>query len=323
MVNTNPETIEPTPEFEQTCLDIITQWENSTISFQEAVEQFTKIGQQAIADNNIVNQGRIEQLLGYLYHYRGNLDDSIYHNERARSFYSRANNLRRVGIIDLNQGENYRFKGDYNRALTLYQSAKRIAQQLDDIRPQLSATVNEGLVLIALEHYHDAYVTLSQALELSNQLPTTNDSWVRTNGRLLCEIHHGLAIIMLHEKKVSDALSEAQKALGLADTTGDPILRGFANRTMGEVITELTLSSANAPSQSDPDLFFREALEAFNVLNAEAELARTMYAQAKSLAKRGKRSAAIRKLQQVMIIFSRLGMVDDAARTAETQLAMI
>lgn len=324
MVNSNQEAIEPPPEFETFCLGIISQWENSTITFQDAVDQFTQLGHQANAETNLIHQGRIEQLLGYLYHYRGNLDDSIYHNERARSFYNRANNIRRVGIIDLNQGENYRFKGDYSRALTLYQSAKRIAEQIGDIRPQLSATVNEGLALIALEHYPDASRALNQALILSEQLPQANDHWSRTDGRLLCEIHHGLAIIKLHQQKVLEALQEAQQAICLADTTGDPILRGFANRTMGEVVTQLSLTpDATQSEDNDPDVFFREALEAFGTLDAEAELARTMYAQAKSLAKRGRKSAAIRKLQQVMIIFSRLGMVDDAARTAETQLAMM
>lgn len=322
MVKTNQQTIEPTPEFERDCMGVIQQWEASTLSFQEAIEKLAALQKQAIADEHLVNQGRTEQLLGYLYHYRGNLDDSIYHNERARSLYNRANNIRRVGIIDLNQGENYRFKGDYNRALTLYQSARRIAQELDDLRSQLSALVNEGLALIALEHYPAALQTFLQALALSEQLPPAeSDARKRTEGRLLCEIHHGLAMINLYEGKVLEAVSEAEKALDLANTTGDPILRGFANRTMGEALTEINLSQP--AGNHDPDVYFREAIEAFKTLNAEAELARTMYVQAKSLAKRGRKSTAVRILQQVMIIFSRLGMVDDAARTAETQLALI
>jgi tetratricopeptide (TPR) repeat protein len=321
MVNTNQETIEPTPEFEQDCMNIIHEWESSKLSFQDAITRLTGLRETATANDHIINQGRTEQLLAYLYHYRGNLDDSIYHNERARILYNRANNIRRVGIIDLNQGENYRFKGDYSRALALYQSAKRIAQQVDDMRSQLSATVNEGLALIALEHYPDARRTLEQALLLTGELSTADDVQGRTNRRMLCEIHHGLAIIKLHEGKPEEAIIEAEQALSIADMTGDPILRGFANRTMGEALTEMSLS--DTAGDHDPDVYFREALEAFKTLNTEAELARTMYAQAKSLAKRGRKSTAVRILQHVMIIFSRLGMVDDAARTAETQLALI
>ncbi len=48
-----------------------------------------------------------------------------------------------------------------------------------------------------------------------------------------------------------------------------------------------------------------------------------MLAHARCLAGHGRRTTAARKLQQAMIIFTRLGMTDDAAQAAEAQLQVI
>jgi tetratricopeptide (TPR) repeat protein len=312
---------EPTVEFNQRCMDVLRQWEQGDISFDGAIHALVALSREAEANHQDINQGRAEQLLGYIQHYRGNLDASVHYNERARALYHRAGNLRRVAIIDLNQGENYRFKGDFVRAVRLYQSAQRIAEQYSDIAMLTMATVNEGLVLVTLGKNTEARRVLMRGLELAPQHPQEMDTQRQTFSRLSCEIHHGMAVINLRENNPEAAWEEAAKALSLAEKTGDPILRGYANRTIGDVLTELG-EAPQAEYENDPDHYFRLALDAFRQLNAEAEIARTMYAQGVSLAKRGRRTAASRKLQHVMLEFSRLGMVDDAARTAEAQLAL-
>lgn len=79
------------------------------------------------------------------------------------------------------------------------------------------------------------------------------------------------------------------------------------------------------PTLSDnPDDYFRASAQYFSELNAEAEILRTMFAQAKSLAKRGKINSATRKLQQIIISFQKLGMADDlqnAQKLRKTLLA--
>ncbi len=322
MVSINQQTAnEPTPEFNQRCMDVLRQWEQGEATFDGAIGQLTKLSRDAEKNSQDINQGRAEQLLAYVHHYRGNLDASIHHNERARALYHRGGNLRRVGIIDLNQGENYRFKGDFARALRLYQSVQRIAEQFNDVGSLTMATVNEGLVLVTLGQNTEARRVLARGLALSSQHPQDSETNRQTYYRLLCEVHHGTAVISLRENEPQAAWEEAARALKLAETTGDPILRGYANRTIGDVLT--ALGSAPQPGYSDdPDDYFRAALEAFKLLNAEAEIARTMFAQAVSLAKRGRRTTAARKLQHVMLEFSRLGMLDDVARTAEAQLEL-
>jgi tetratricopeptide (TPR) repeat protein len=317
MVSVHQKNNEPSPEFNDHCMGLLKRWEDGDLPFKEAVAQLTMLSQRANAEGHLVNQGRAEQLLAYVQHYRGNLDASIYHNERARTLYAKAENLRRVGIIDLNQGENYRFKGDFARAVRLYQSAQHIAEQLEDQQSLTLAAVNEGLVLVTLGRNKDARKSLQRGLELAKSAPNETEVQQRTLNRLYCEIHHGMAVIHLRENEPEAAWEQAQKALALAEQTGDPILRGYAHRTIGEVLTALGEAFTDG---DDPDTYFRAAMESFRSLNAEAEMARTMYAQAISLAKRGRRTTAARKLQHVMIMFSRLGMVDDAARAAEAQL---
>jgi len=215
----------------------------------------------------------------------------------------------------LNQGENYRYKGDFNRALQLYRAAY---DNSDQIATKTMAAANEGLVLVTMGRNTKARESFETALELVQQF-TEED---RDPAGLLCEIHHGMAEIFLREGDLEFAWNHALKALAAAQETGEPLQYGYANRTLGEVITGLG-SSPDERFSSNADDYFREALQAFREINAEVEMAKTMYAQALSLAARGRRTTAARKLQQVMIIFTRLDMVDDAARAAEAQLSVI
>jgi hypothetical protein len=64
-------------------------------------------------------------------------------------------------------------------------------------------------------------------------------------------------------------------------------------------------------------------LEQFKQVKAEAEVGKTLFAQGKSFAKRNRRNSAGRLFQQAIVIFTKLGMNDDAAKAAEEQLRVI
>jgi tetratricopeptide (TPR) repeat protein len=322
MVATDQAAPEPTPEFNTRCMELLAQWEGGQRPVEEVLATLTQMSQEAHTENHLVDQGRAEQLLAYVYHIRGHLETSIHHNERAHRLFMTAGNERRAGIIELNQGENYRFKGNFSRAVRLFQSAQRIAAKYDSLTAQTIATVNEGLVLVTLKQDKEAYRVLNAGFALADQWPLDTDSNRQSHGRMLSEIYYGKAVIYLRAGEHQRAWSNAVEALRLANSTGDPILRGYANRTIAEVITAL----GGVPDDdyaASPDDYFREAMNAFKELDAQAEIARTMFAQAISLGQRGRRTTAARKLQHVMSIFSQLGMVDDAARAAEAQLGLI
>jgi tetratricopeptide (TPR) repeat protein len=310
--------MEPTAEFNQRCVTAIQSWQSGEMPFNDAVTQMELLLAQARRAGHIANQARAEHGLGFLQHYRGNLNTSIRHYEQARSLYLRAGNRDRAANIDLNQGENYRFKGEFNRARRLYRAAFETAHELGNLRIQTIAAVNEGLVLLTLEKLDAAQSALQRGYELAAQWTENHDALPG----ILCEIHHGMSVIHLARDEHQAAWDHALKALEAARTNQQPLQIGYANRTLGEVVT--AIQGAPLPDlPSEPDEYFRTSVAAFREIDADAEMARTMFAQARSLAMRGRRTTAARKLQQAMIIFTRLGMVDDAARAAEAQLAVI
>jgi tetratricopeptide (TPR) repeat protein len=309
---------EPTAEFNQQCLQVIRRWESGDLPSSNAIAMLSEYAGHAVATSHLANQGRAEHLLGYIQHYCGNLSASIRHYDRARKLYERLGNHERVAIMNLNQGENFRFKGELNRALRLYRMAFQSAEALGSLRIQTMAAVNQGLALLALEHNMAARQAFQDALEL---ITHWTDHQEDLPG-LLCEIYHGMGLIYLREGHLLAAWKAAMEALNSARKNGQPFHWGFANRILGQVIDELG-TAPDPEFASDPDEYFQAALSAFREINAEAEMARTMYVQALSLAARGRRTTAARKLHHVMIIFERLDMVDDAARAAEAQLAVI
>jgi len=321
MVFTASQDSEPTPDIDQLCLTTVQRWESGELPFKEALALLTeKEAEMGIAEHR-ANQARINHILGYLQHYRGNLDASIRHYEKAKALFVSVGNVRRQCIMDLNTGENYRLKGDYTRARRLYRAAYETAQQLNDVMAMSMAVTNEGLALLAMGQQKPAQRLLEEGLALSQQWRERLDQLPG----LRCEIYHALAQIALADGDSAAAWAHAKNALGMAQQIQEPPSLGLAYRVLGEIltVTEQPLDDALANGITDPDEYFRLSLEAFRKVNMEAEMARTIFAQGVSLAKRGRRTTAAHKFQQVMIMFTQLGMVDDIAKAAEAQLSII
>ncbi len=317
MTDTLNHNTEPTPQFDQACVELVRRWEVGDLPFNDAIVLLTQYEQDAQATRHLANQARAQHLLGYLQHFRGNLNASIHHYEKARNIFMKVGNARRVATMDLNNGENYRLKGDFARARRLYRAAYEAARQLNYTTVQTMAAVNEGLALLAAGQYGSAYELLMEGYELTQEWTDRLDALPG----LRCEINHALTSIYLHQGKPQHAWEAAHRAYDDARSSGDGKLNGFAYRALGEAIT--ALGQAPEGFSDDPDEYFRLSLTVFRDLNMEAEMARTIFAQARSLALRGRRTTAARKLQQVMIMFTELGMMDDTAKAAEAQLAVI
>lgn len=297
-----------TPEFNEACLAILNSWRGGKLPFSEALARLLVMVQQASASGNRANQARAEQILANLQLTRGNLDASIQHAQHARMLATPYNDHNRLAVIDLVEGENWRYKGEFDTAIRLYRSAYDHANQLTDLGLkaylQSFSAVNIGLVLLAMDRTDEAQIEFETGLSLAQQ-------WDRPDASLvtLCEIHHGMAMIHLKHNRLLQAWEEALKAYHLANQNDDPRISGLANRTMGNVLTVYT--PPDSTYSHDPDDYFRTSIEKFRLLDVEVEIMRTTFAQAVSLAKRGNINSATRKLQQVIIAFKRLGMIDD------------
>jgi tetratricopeptide (TPR) repeat protein len=312
---------EPSPEFEEKCRAILRQWQAGELPFREAAQQFAALAQEAATQRRLANQARVEYLLGYMQGYRSNLSVSIKHFENARQLFERIGNEKRVMNCDLNLGETYRQKGDFTHARRLFRSAYENSIRLNEIGPQTIARANEGQMLLSMGQTESARAALLEALELTSRWP--EDQQNSLSG-LLCEIYHALAVINLNEGNFAEAWQQAKQALQIAREINQPLELGHACRTMGEVLTALEEppEALDEGFSINPDDFFKASIDAFQSIDAEGEMARTLHIFARSLARRGRRVPAARKLQQATLIFAKLGMVDDAAKAAESQASI-
>jgi tetratricopeptide (TPR) repeat protein len=272
--------------------------------------------------------------LGTMQGYRANLDASLRHFQRARDFFERGENRPKALRALLKVGEIYRQKGDFTRARQYFEAAHDGAALLELPHIQSSATANLGLVALSMERYDLAQAQLLSACELADRITDAAERLA-----LQCELHCALASVAMAKGSLDDAEAQCYTALWAAERLGQPLSIGWANRTMGQIVTGLIAAQravvpittqkvdetqeATLARSDDPDDYFRAAIDAFQELKADGEVARTMYTQALSLITRGRGATAARKLQQAMILFTRLGMNDDAAKAAKAQMDAI
>ncbi len=310
---------EPTAEFQAKCLDIAYQWEGGKMPYPEARQALAVLAQEALKRGHMADQGRVEQMVGYMEVVRGNLNISIHHFERARAAYNQVQNTNRAAICDMNIGESYRHKGDFKRALALYGKAYDAFKTEKDVENQAFALTYRGQAWLSMKRLDAAQTDLVLGLAMAEQIPASVDD--RTI--LLCEVNLALTRLYIQRERFGMAWESAVRAYEIAQGSPQAFEKGYANRALAEVISVAGTPPMDKRFVNDANVYFQAANDAFLGIHAEGEIARTMFAHAMSLARSGRRMAAARKLQLAMIIFTRLGMVDDAARAAETQLEVL
>lgn len=311
--------LNPTPPFYEECLAIVQSWQENAVTAQRALQSLKALAQKAQSDNHLANEGYAYYLVAYVYHFMGNLGSSNIHYSKARKLFDRVGNHRRLAFIDINLGENYRYRGDFRRARLLYQKAYDVGIQLGNIRIKTIALANQGLTLISTQSYHIAQQNLRESLDLCE---TWDESQSEIDA-LRAEIYFGLAQVELALGQVQTAWQYAQESLNRATTSQSKHGIGLAYRILGDVATALTLTATTMPDMKNPDDYYRQALSIFREMTADAEVARTLFSHAYSLGKRKRLRRASVLFNEAMASFTRLGMTNDAANAAEAQLAII
>ncbi len=310
---------EPTADFQAKCLDVTYRWEGGKLPYPEARQVLAVLAQDASLRGHLADQGRVEQVIGYMEVVRGNLNVSIHHFERARAAYNQVKNTIRAAICDMNIGESYRNKGDFKRALILYGKAYEAFKIEHDIENQAFALTYRGQAWLSMKRLDAAQTDLVAGLALAEQIPFDVDD--RTI--LLCEVNLALTRLYIQRERFGMAWETAIRAYEIAKSKPQAFEKGYSNRALAEVISVAGIPPMDKRFVNDANHYFQEANDAFQEIHAEGEIARTMFAHAINLARSGRKMAAARKLQLAMIIFTRLGMVDDAARAAEMQLEVL
>jgi tetratricopeptide (TPR) repeat protein len=312
---------EPTPEFSEKCMRVIKHWEKGELPVDDVNQTLKSLAQEAAASGHTANQARAEHLQGYMQAHQGNYNGSILHYKKARRLFNRVNNRAYIAKMDLNQGENYRYKGEFKRARRLYRSAYEAASDLGDQMVQTFAIINEGLTLISLNDYSLARQALQEGLALVDEWDEA--SYAQLPG-LLTEAYHGLATIELAQEDPDKAWEYALQSLDHALRSQNKMNIGFAYRIVGDVMTELDdTGQLTGDLPQTPDEAYRAALSAFKDIGAEGEIGRTIFSHARSFARRGRRSHAAKLFREAMVVFTRHGMTDDAAKAAEAQLRVL
>ena len=311
---------EPLLKYDVDCAELVTGWQSADMPLKDALQRMEALALEAQASGNNANYRCAELLLGVMQGYRADLDESSRHFERAQTRFEEASSHRHMIGAILHQGTQYRLQGNSSRACFLFHAAYDAAKELDYMEMLAHAACNEGLMLLSGGQLEDAQAKLEEAYAIATALPTGEQQQ-----ELFCEIHHGLASLYCRLEKFDLAWIHALDALTIAHDLEKPLLLGYANRAMAEVLSAISSRPSNAaPTRSsDPDHYFDAASSAFHEVNAEGELARTLYMQALSLADRGNRVRALRVLQQAMILFTRLSMADDAANANEAQIRLL
>lgn len=310
--------LEPTPEFDAQCRAFVNQWQHGDIPPNDTIQALKSLADEAKQSGHTANIGRAEHISGYIQHYLGNLTTSIRHYDKARSLFQRVGNRRRVATMDLNQGENYRFRGEFKRARQLYRNAYNAATDIDNLQIQAMAIANEGLVLVSMKEYDKAYNALQEGYRLSRLWEQEGNPVAG----LLTEIDYGLAIVALEQNQLADAWTHALNSLEQARASESIHSMGLAYRILGDTLTALSDVPEHA-EYDNPDDYYRTALDYFAEIDAEAEIGRTKFSHGKSLAARDRRMSAAKFFRDAMVIFSRLRMTDDAAKAAEAQLSVL
>lgn len=312
------------PELLQASREIFATWEAGDLPFSVAVERFEVLRKQALADNMPADEGQIELQLGVMQGYRGNYIASIEHFEKARDLFIRAENQPMILRCMLNLGETFRLRGNFTRARQHFHTGYKAALKLDHRELIVVARANEAQMLISQGRKDLADKMLKESLEMCAE-PWEEPEAARSRKKRLdqhCEITHALATLALDSGDVDGAWDYAVMSLDSAKEMNIPLRLGYANRAIAEVMTELK-GLSDERFIMDPDEYFSAAIESFREVKADGEIARTMAAHGRSLGKRGRNTSAARMLQQAMVIFTRLGMADDAAKAAEAQLKLL
>lgn len=311
--------VAPTPEFEEKCQNLIERWSSGQLPHKEMLKEIAGLTLDAAYRNHGADQGRVEQVIGQVEGQRGNLNVSNLHFERARSFYVYVGNAINAALCDMNIGNNCRDKGDFGRALSLYEKASTAFKAAGDVENEALALGCKGQALLSMGKYEMAYADLKGCLDLAS--PVSGEGHDRTG--LLCEVHHALAQLYLRRQRYGVAWDRAISAYEFSIEHPTAHTKGFANRAVAEVLTTAGALPFDRRFVNDPDVYYQAASTAFQDIHAEGEIARTLYMQALSMSRRGRKMAAARKLQHAMIIFTRLGMVHDAAKAAQAQLEVM
>jgi len=273
------------------------------------IEELLMQSGDAAAAGDPASEAQAELFLGDVQQKRGNIEKSIGHLRRARALYGLVHDYGGIASSELLQGQNYRNIGQYDHAVDALTAALSIAQKYGLRELQADASVMLGLLYLEVGQYTQAHQSLDYGLVFARRL---HDAALREH--LVHMAVDGMVNLQLQQKRPTHAWMQTMVLWKRSQQTDKPLYIGIANRAVGQVIAELGTSPYPSDFSPDAQQYFNEAIRIFDSINAEVELAHTLFTQARYLQNS---TAASRSLQKAVRLYTRLGMVVLADHAAE------
>ncbi|MEZ4409783.1 MAG: tetratricopeptide repeat protein [Polyangiales bacterium] len=232
---------------------------------QDALERREAQGDKRSIALSLNNLGLVYQDSGQ---YRAAHDAFI----RARDLRREVSDLQGLVVTLNNLGTIYSDRGDSAEAIALWSDALEIAREIGDRRRQAVLLLNVGEA-----HYHlrNAAESLRILTEVEGLCASLGDKL------LLSEARRGLGKAHFLNGDIGLALTHLEAALELAEQLRSRVHVGVARRSLAEVLSVHGLETAEGQRAST---LLRQALELFEDLGAEIEVARTARTYAEHLA---------------------------------------
>jgi predicted ATPase/class 3 adenylate cyclase len=252
------------------------------------------------------------KLFGVAHLHLGQFQEADSYFQKGLALCRQIADRRNAGAMWSNLGESARLRGNYKAAAEYYQKALAIVREIGNRDSERIYLNNLSGALIGLHKFAQAETNLRKVITQTSA----------PNYCTLSESYRFLSEACLGQKKFSEALDSAQRALTLAQESQSSFDLGGAWRALGRAAAKIKAQSDQdraiegslCSPVPDPAECFSESLRVFKEINAEAEQGRTLRAWASFEQEQGRPVEGLEKSCAAQSIFQRLQMPSAAER---------
>ncbi len=279
----------------------------------EALEIRRSLGDRRGEAVSLINIGHIEAARGYL-----NEADACYREalDIARGIGDRDTECKSLNAI----GTILYRRNDAHQAIEIWRAALTIAEDIGDRRMQsfLLNNLGEALTIIGDRASAERYLLDCEALAQD-----------RDDRRVLAEVYRNLGALMMRHDEVRQARNYLDNSLKTSREMGSKEAVGMALRGLGELLGR-TLFIDDGSNGEDATSYFYQAVEIFERIGNEVELAHTLNALGTYFLEHDSLDRAKDSLERARDIFARLesperdrldATISDISESVELSLA--
>lgn len=298
---------------------IANEWEAGELDYNAALSLLNAILEEITDAGFRQAAGQVHQVIGLIEGNRGMFQSALIEFERAERIFEECGYGRGRIIAISNQGEIFRHLGKYARAREFFNQARQAAREIGAKRLEANALNNEGLIYLQMEANNRARRLLEDAAEIAESIRDEDPRIERT----LPETYHSLATIYLRDGEIEKAWDAASKALEISLAVPILMQAGMAHRTLAEIASHPDCPPNAKGNKPNPSHHYAESRRYLEEIGAEGELGHVWFSQGRYLAGQRRTWGALVALRNALTIFTRLGMVEDAAKVAEEQTTLL